>query len=78
MFQQNHIKRNKDAGAYNEYKFAGLTGLTENDVPEFFDNAQEQYLKICKHSFQRFLGHYVIIFLWETNPKKRIFFIQGY
>jgi hypothetical protein len=35
MFQQSHLKRNKDAGAYNEYKFAGLTGPTENDLSNF-------------------------------------------
>jgi len=54
MFQQSRLNRNKDVGAYNEYKLAGRTGLTENDVSEFFDNAQVKCLKICKHSFQSF------------------------
>jgi hypothetical protein len=40
MFQQSHLNRSKDVGAYNEYKLAERTGLTENDVSEFFDNAQ--------------------------------------
>ena len=43
MFQQNHLKINKDAGVYNEYKYAGLTGLTEKkDVFGFFDNEKVQ------------------------------------
>jgi hypothetical protein len=33
--QQSDLKRNRDAGAYNEYKFAGLTGPTENAVSNF-------------------------------------------
>jgi hypothetical protein len=40
--QQSHLKRNRDAGAYNEYKFAGLTGQLKMQYRIFFDNAKVQ------------------------------------
>jgi hypothetical protein len=59
MLQQSHLKRNKDAGAYNAYKFAGLTGLTKTGVYAVFDKVQAQYLEVCKFIFRGSFFHHV-------------------